>query len=240
VSEAGVTVRSVLVLWDVDHTLIENSGINKETYARAFELLTGNRAEYPALTEGRTEPEIMRNMLLTHGIDEWETYRARVPKVLEAATSENASRLRERGYVLPGAREVLALLQGTRGIVQSTLSGNLRPNAFTKLSIFGLDVYLDFEVGGYGSDDDVRANLVGIARERASSKYGTVFDERTTVLIGDTLRDVQAGRNGGAYVIAIASGSDSVEKLRDKGADEVFADLRDTRSVVGAVTNLQR
>jgi hypothetical protein len=39
--EAGTAARTLLVLWDVDHTLIENNGVNKETYAYAFELLTG-------------------------------------------------------------------------------------------------------------------------------------------------------------------------------------------------------
>ncbi len=159
-----------------------------------------------------------------------EDYAARVPEILETATSENASHLRERGHVLPGAREVLASLQRTPGIGQSVLSGNLQSNAFTKLSIFGLDVYVDFEVGGYGSDDCVRANLVGVARDRASIKYGTFFDKTTTVLIGDTPRDVQAGRDGGAYVIAVAAGSDIVEALRNEGANVAFSDLRDTRS----------
>jgi len=31
----------LLVLWDIDHTLTENHGVNKEIYAYAFELLTG-------------------------------------------------------------------------------------------------------------------------------------------------------------------------------------------------------
>jgi phosphoglycolate phosphatase len=116
------------------------------------------------------------------------------------------------------------------------LSGNIRLNSFTKLSVFGLHEYLDFEVGGYGSDDDVRANLVGVARERASLKYGVRLDESTTVLIGDTPRDVQAGRKGGACVVAVASGGDSVETLRAEGADIVLPDLRDTSAVVHAVT----
>jgi hypothetical protein len=33
-----------LVLWDVDHTLIENAGVSKEIYATAFHALTGDRA----------------------------------------------------------------------------------------------------------------------------------------------------------------------------------------------------
>jgi phosphoglycolate phosphatase len=239
VSQAPVSGRPVLVLWDVDHTLIENNGVNKETYARAFQMLTGCPAEYPAETEGRTDPEIMRKMLANHGVDLADSDFARLPEVLKAAMTSNASRLRERGHILPGAREALTALREMPGIVQSVLSGNIRPNAFTKLSVFGLDRYLDFEVGGYGSDDSVRANLVGVARRRASAKFQVAFDETTTVVIGDTPRDVQAGRNGGAYVVAVASGSDSVERLREEGADIVLPDLRDTGAVVGVIKSRQ-
>jgi phosphoglycolate phosphatase-like HAD superfamily hydrolase len=69
------------------------------------------------------------------------------------------------------------------------LIGNIRPNAVTKLSVFGLDGYIDFDVGGYGSDDEARANLVGIAQARASARHGQAFDKRTTILVGDTLWD---------------------------------------------------
>src|SRR5262249_2871363 len=161
------------------------------------------RAEYPARTEGRTEPEIMRNMLLGHGIEPNPDYIARMPEALESATLSKAAELRERGHELPGARNAVGVLQASPGIGQSVLSGNIMPNAVTKLSAFGLDDYMDFEVGGYGSDDEVRANLVSVAQERASAKYGVRFDKANTVLIGDTLRDVQAGRDGGAHVIAV-------------------------------------
>jgi phosphoglycolate phosphatase len=237
--EIQVPALWLLVLWDVDHTLIENNGVNKETYAKAFELLTGRRAEHRAETDGRTEPEIMRNMLIAHGIEPTDDYLARVVEVLETATVGNASRLRERGHELPGARDVLVALQGIPGVVQSVLSGNTRPNAYTKLSAFGLHEYLDFEVGGYGSDDDVRANLVGVAQERASAKYGVRVVPAITVLVGDTPRDVRAGLDGGAHVVGVASGSDDMDTLRKAGADVVLPDLRDTAAVVRAVTQFQ-
>jgi phosphoglycolate phosphatase-like HAD superfamily hydrolase len=226
---------ALLVLWDIDHTLIENNGVNKEIYARAFELLTGQPAQHPARTEGRTEPEIMRNMLQTHGIELTPVYAARMREVLEFATLSKATELRIRGHELPGARGALSALKSSPGIIQSVLSGNILPNAVTKLSAFHLDGFLDFEVGGFGSDDEVRANLVGVAQERATAKYGVRFDKEATVLIGDTPRDVQAGRDGGAHVIAVASGSDNMEALRAEGADVVLPDLRDTRAVVEAV-----
>jgi phosphoglycolate phosphatase-like HAD superfamily hydrolase len=224
------------VLWDIDHTLIENQGVNKEIYAYTFELLTGRRAEHPARTEGRTEPEIMRNMLQVHGIGPASDYVARMPEALESATLSKVDTLRERGHELPGARDVLMALQLTPGIVQSVLSGNIESNAMAKLSAFQLDGFIDFEVGGYGSDDEVRANLVSVAQKRASAKYGVRFDKTNTVLVGDTPRDVQAGRNGGAHVVAVASGSDSMEALYTEGADIVLPDLRDTQTVVEAIT----
>jgi phosphoglycolate phosphatase len=227
---------ALLVLWDIDHTLIENHGVNKEVYALAFELLTGQHAVHPARTDGRTEPEIMRNMLLADGIEPTPALVARMPEALESATLSKSAELRKRGYELPGARAALAAFQSSPEIIQSVLSGNIMPNAITKLSAFGLDGFMDFEVGGYGSDDEVRANLVRVAQERASIKYGARFDMTNTVLIGDTLRDVRAGRDGGAHVIAVASGSDSTETLKAEGADIVLPDLQDTQSIMEAVS----
>jgi phosphoglycolate phosphatase len=239
VAESCVGMRSVLVLWDVDHTLIENSGVSKENYEKAFAKLTGRSPKYPVQTDGRTDPEIIRNMLSVHGITQVDGYLPRVGEVLESAMSENFLRLRDRGYELPGARSALSALQELPGVVQSVLTGNIRANAFAKLSAFGLDPYVDFDVGGYGSDDNVRSNLVGVARERALTKYGLVFDSATTLLVGDTTRDVRAGRDGGAYVMAVASGADTVEQLQAEGADIVLPDLRDTSTVVTVVRRLQ-
>jgi phosphoglycolate phosphatase-like HAD superfamily hydrolase len=229
-----------LVLWDIDHTLTENHGVNKEIYACAFELLTDRHAEHEAHTDGRTEPEIMQNMLLAHGLEPTPAHFERMEDVLESATAAKADVLRERGHELPGARDALATLQETPGIIQSVLSGNIKPNAITKLSVFGLDSYIDFEVGGYGSDDPARDKLVAFARDRASAKYGVQIDKTNTVLIGDTLRDVRAGQNGGAYVVGIATGPDSMDALRREGADVVLPDLQDTRAVVEAVTGFAR
>jgi phosphoglycolate phosphatase len=240
VGDGRSAVHALLVLWDIDHTLTENHGVNKEIYAYAFELLTDSHAKNEAQTDGRTEPEIMLNMLLAHGLKPTPAYFERMPDVLESATLAKAAELRERGHELPGARDVLATLQKTPGIIQSVLSGNIKPNAITKLSVFGLDGYIDFEVGGYGSDDPKRDKLVAFARGRASVKYGVQIDKTNTVLIGDTLRDVRAGRNGGAYVVGVATGPDSMDALRREGADIVFPDLQDTRAVVEAVTGFAR
>lgn len=226
---------AVLVLWDVDHTLIENGGVSKETYAGAFERLTGQPAVHKARTDGRTDPAIMKDLITRHGIEMTDDHMARLHEALEASLQSNQEELRKRGYALPGAGEAIQALGERTSAVQTVLTGNIQANAVIKVTTFGLDAGLDFEVGGYGSDDIVRANLVGVARRRASAKYGVLFDESSTVLIGDTVRDVRAGRDGGAYVVAVASGSDTIDELMAVGADVVLPDLADTTAVVDAV-----
>jgi hypothetical protein len=120
--EAGEQVHfSGAVVWGAGRmaatraktSLIENRGVNKETYASAFETLTGRPAEHRARAGGRTEPEIMRDMLLQHGIEPTADHLARMTAVLEAATLSNARELSKRGHELPGARDALAAFQRT-------------------------------------------------------------------------------------------------------------------------------
>ncbi len=188
-----------------------------------------------ARTEGRTEPEIMQGMLASHGIEATPEYAARMPGALEAATLANVARLRERGHELPGARAALTAFQAAPEVVQSVLTGNIRPDAVTKLAAFTLDSFMDFEVGGYGGDADERPGFVPVAQKRAAARYDTVFTAANTVLIGDTPRDVQAGRLGGAHVVAVATGTDSMDELLAEGADAVLPSLADTRAVLAAV-----
>lgn len=227
----------VLVLWDVDHTLIENGGISKATYVRAYEALCGAPPGVGPETGGRTDGAIMRNLFEANA-REWEVEDARLIEVLTEAMAANEKRLRERGYALPGARETLALLAEDRSVVQSVLTGNIKANARVKLGAFGLDGFLDLEIGGYGSDALIRARLVAVAQDRARQRHGQAFDEISTVLVGDTVRDVEAGRDGGALVLAVASGEDDEDTLWSAGADMVLCDLTDSLQVLGEIHRL--
>jgi phosphoglycolate phosphatase-like HAD superfamily hydrolase len=159
----------------------------------------------------------------------------RFADALAAGYAAKVLLLRRRGHALPGAAAALAALDRVPGVVQSVLTGNLKPVAVIKLATFGLDTHIDFEVGAYGSDDSVRANLVEIARRRATAKYQTSFDERTTILIGDTPSDIEAGHDGGAFVVAVASGRSGMDELRGANAEVVLPDLTDTAALVLAV-----
>jgi phosphoglycolate phosphatase-like HAD superfamily hydrolase len=109
----------------------------------------------------------------------------------------------------------------------------------TKLATFGLADHLDFDVGAYGSDNSTRAKLVGVAQERAAVRYGVNFDPDNTILIGDTPRDVQAGLDGGAKVVAVATGDSSADDLRLAGAHAVLSNLEDTAALTQALRDVR-
>jgi len=161
-----------------------------------------------------------------------------VSNIMPRALEPLIPRLRAVGGALPGAREAIDRFISEGGVVQSVLTGNVAQNARSKLLAFGLHDGIDFDVGGFGSDSETRATLVGVAQRRAAGKYGATFDSSNTVLVGDTPRDIEAGRVGGARAVAVASGDYDVACLCEAGAEAVVHDLRCTEDLVMAVTSV--
>lgn len=219
-----------LVLWDVDHTLIENAGVSKEIYAAAFTILTGRQPHQLARTEGRTDPEIMLDLLRLHDAPSfpWLT----IHRALKQAGADHRGLLAERGTVLPGVREVVKALADEDGVVQTVVTGNIRANAEVKLDALGLRHWFDLEIGSYGSDDDQRSRLVELAMNRAATTYGPAYSGPGAVVIGDTPRDLQAGTDNGVRVLAVATGVHSADELHEAGATFVVPSLDDASAVL--------
>ncbi|HEV2918647.1 MAG TPA: haloacid dehalogenase-like hydrolase, partial [Actinomycetota bacterium] len=179
-----------LVLWDVDGTLVQAGEVGRDIFTEAFQAVLGRDPDEVTakalVMAGRTDPEIALEFLTAHDIAEGASHLQAFSEALVTALAAKAAVIRERGRALPGARETLEALSRTEGVVQSLLTGNLRPNALLKLASFELDGYLDFESGGFGSDHHHRPHLVEVARAKAERRYGTAFPGPATVLIGDT------------------------------------------------------
>jgi phosphoglycolate phosphatase len=59
----------LLVLWDVDHTLIESGGVSRRAYAAAFRRATGQELELVWQFDGRTELAAAAEVFRAHGVD---------------------------------------------------------------------------------------------------------------------------------------------------------------------------
>ena len=219
----------LLVLWDVDGTLAYTAGHGRHAFEDAFEAVVGRAPAGPVDYAGRTDHQIALAML--------EGEREHLPRLLEElapALEARREAMRADGYAYPGVPEVLEALHGRDDVVQSLLTGNIQVNAVVKVSAFGLERWLDFDVGAYGSDPhERRSDLVAVARERAAAKYG---EPTGAVLVGDTPLDVLAAQEAGARAVAVATGFADRDALRDSGPDVFLEDLSDTGAAVAAIT----
>jgi phosphoglycolate phosphatase len=218
----------LLVLWDIDGTLVDSAGHGRFAFEEAFRAVLGGVPEWVDFA-GRTDHQIALAML--NGSTE------HLPAVLEQLAAKLADRrdaIAAEGHVYPGVRETLSALHGTDGVVQSLLTGNLEANAAVKVGAFGLERWLDFEAGAYGSDPhERRSDLVAVARERAAARYG---EPTGAVLVGDTPLDVLAAREAGARAVAVATGFADLDALRASEPDALLEDLSDTEAAIRAIT----
>jgi phosphoglycolate phosphatase len=221
----------LLVLWDVDYTLVSADGLGTRLYEVVFAEMFGRELTAVAPKAGRTDRAIIGDTLALAGVS-----RAHVDAFLSALAQASADgAVRATVRPLPGAVDAVAALAAA-GIRQSVLTGNVKPLAALKLRLAGLGEHLDLDVGAYGDAHEVRAELVTVARQAARQAYGTDFSGSSTVLVGDTALDVEAALAAGARVVAVATGSYSAADLAAAGARVVLPDLTDTPRVLAAVT----
>jgi phosphoglycolate phosphatase len=216
----------VLLLFDIDGTLLlRASKSHGQALRQALREVHGVEDLPRVEVAGRTDPEIVRAMLLKLGIGA-DRIDARMGDVRRATIAAYA-RLCEPDLsdrVAPGMRALVAALAARDGIRLSLVTGNLEPVARLKLARAGLGRFFPRGQGGFGSDHEDRTELPAIARARAG-RPGRPHPPERTVVIGDTPRDIVCARADGVACVAVASGDYGVDELR--GADAVARDAGD-------------
>ncbi|MFL6116200.1 MAG: HAD family hydrolase [Catenulispora sp.] len=218
------THTPLLILWDIDHTLVSIKGVSRDIYARAFEQVTGRQMEHLADMTGRTEKAIITETLALNGVEPDSSFEAFYIALGEAARSLEPA-MRDHGAALPGAGEAITMF-AAEGYVQSVVTGNIRNIAVTKLEAFGLHEHIDFEVGGYGDDGSDRAELVRLAISRTNAKYDHGFKAEQAVVIGDTPHDIRGALDNGALAVGVATGTSDLNELTAAGAEIVLPSLQ--------------
>jgi phosphoglycolate phosphatase len=228
-------VGELLVLWDVDYTLLSAVGLGNRLYRAVFQEMFGRELAVVAPKAGRTDRAILLETLALAGVDSPGAYVDDFLVALACRAAALDGSVPAEVRVLPGASAAIAALAAA-GVRQSVLTGNIRPLAVVKLAVAGLTEHLDLDVGAYGDLHEVRSELVPVARRAARAAYGADFAGRSTVLVGDTPLDVAAALATGARAVGVATGSFAAADLAAAGAHTVLPDLIDTSLVVAAVT----
>jgi phosphoglycolate phosphatase len=223
-----------LVLWDVDGTLVSTGPVGRQALeAGAAE--AGGLPEVPHVSmSGKTDPQIIAEILTLSGLHV-DDIAELVPAALVVAETRLAQwrpRIAEEGFVQPGVRKVLGALSDTDGVRQTLLTGNVEPNAFVKVDVFGLAPYFDFAIGAYGSDHDDRDRLVPISIERAARLRDDHFRPEQAWIVGDTGNDLRCAKAGGARCLLVRTGREGIGDLQGLQPDHAFDDLTDTDGVL--------
>ena len=155
--------------------------MTRAAYAEAFPAVTGRPLIKLPQTAGRSESEIFFDALALNAAD--LNADGEAERLLEPFSAELAAALSRppgrpgtaRARLLPGAADAVAAVAKLEGpgekTVQTVLTGSSKPNAMLKLHAFGLDGYVDFDIGGYGNEAYPKGTLLRVARERASEKH---------------------------------------------------------------------
>jgi phosphoglycolate phosphatase-like HAD superfamily hydrolase len=222
----------VLVLFDIDGTLVHGL---PEGHTRAMTDAMRVVWDVPVTPDdvwathpaGRTDREIARLVLRGHGVTDADIDAGNAEWMdLACRMHAEVAHLHAPPAAAPDAGAVTAALAGM-GAELALVTGNLEAIGRAKVAAAGLGHPFAPGGGGFGSDSEVRADLVRLARDRAQGRYA----DDQVVVVGDTPRDIAAARAAGVRVIAVTTGVHDAAALAD--ADGVAPDL------TGVLTALQ-
>ncbi len=204
-------MRTRLVLFDIDGTLIRTGGAG----VRAFAATAAHAFERPGGTDrlhfhGRTDVSLVREFLRSNGFPDTE---ANVARFLEVYVHMLDDELRRhRGEICPGIPRLLEDLQREpEPPVVGLLTGNIALGAELKLRAHGLEDL--FVLGAFGNDHEDRNQLAHIALKRGASWLGRALTGDEIVVVGDTRADIECARAIGARSVAVATGGETLPSL---------------------------
>jgi phosphoglycolate phosphatase len=217
-----------LILFDIDGTLVLTGGAGMRAMNRACEDLVGHGDALKGVAvAGRTDWIILHDVLTRHGMAldaaRLEELRLRYVQHLVEEIQLPGKGVKD---MMPGIRQLLETLRRRKDASLGLLTGNFLEGARIKLEYFDLWKYFAF--GAFGGDSADRNDLVPVAIQRARDSGIAPITPSEVLVVGDTPHDVACARAAGATPIGVATGSFTVDQLRDSGAEIVFEDLSDT------------
>lgn len=205
---------NLLILWDIDGTLLQPAGGGQNEYELAIETVVPGLALERVYTQGKTDRQIVEEYLTGRDVAPETVWR-----VLERidVLSSRFGRESHRIPALDGVDETLARMQAL-GYTNGLLTGNTPARAMSKLRGSGIDTTLiAWEESFFGTNALVRSDMTVAARR--------VFPDRPIVIVGDTPRDGEAAAAAGLPFIGVETGMYDRNALTQAGAIASVRDL---------------
>jgi phosphoglycolate phosphatase len=226
-----------LVIFDLDQTLVDLISVHDAAVQELFKSRFGVNASLHEIDfAGKSLTENFRELAGLKGITENEvakkskTLLQSYEKIFKAKVPSNAS-----NYILPGVIPLLEELSKTSNLVV-LYTGDSPGVTQSVLQATGLNKFFKFSV--YGTEAESRVELARLAITRAEKLTGHKFQGKDVVIIGDSVRDVECGRQLNALTIAVATGFHSEKELMSRNPDYLFQNLGEYSKVVQIMEGL--
>ncbi|MBB6431367.1 HAD family hydrolase [Algisphaera agarilytica] len=205
-----------LILFDIDRTLLDTCGGNRRAMERAGRTVFGERFDLEGIDRsGRLDSHILMDAAYRLGqhllAEQFNQFRTQYAIELESELDGQR--------VMPGAVAWVKRLAEIENVTLGLVTGNFASAAAVKIPAIGLDFSV-FKANGFGGTGERRADLVGIARLRCPQAK-----IESTLIIGDTPRDIECARANGCPSLIVATGDYDADQLREAGAEDVVSDL---------------
>jgi len=205
------TFATVVILLDIDGTLVDTNYLHVDAWARAFHAV------------GLVVPRAAIHRQIGKGSDQFLPELVKDPKAAERADGlhlEEYARLAQFGFALPGARELLETLRADGHPMWVATSA--KPEELAQ------------RLDALGVREEVLAGVVSSGDVERSKPAPDIFVEacrrahckpEQALVIGDTVWDMLAAKTAGTRAVAVLTGGAfSREELRAAGALAVYED----------------
>ncbi len=156
---------------------------------------------------GKTDLSILRAALARQGISDSE-FEAKLPAALDVVCREvEANHGRLDPKLCPGIVQLIESVKASKKLL-GVASGNLEAVGWHKIDAAGLRQFFSF--GFFSDHHESRAEIFRNALDHVNAQLGSVA---RACFVGDTPSDVEAARQVGAKIIAVASGTYSLDQL---------------------------
>jgi len=212
-----------VLLFDLDGTLVTTGGAGKQAIDAAL-AAHGAAGGTDFSFAGMTDRAIIRLGLTAAGLEPTTERLDQVIQTYLATLRQTVAAMADERYrVHAGVVAALDRAEQTPGMAIGLGTGNVEQGARIKLA--RVDLARRFAFGGFGSDAEDRAELIGVGAQRGAARLGQPLRQCRVVVIGDTPKDIAAARANGAESIAVATGPVSAETLAEHGPTHVFSTL---------------
>lgn len=221
-----------LILFDIDGTLILTGGVAARLMAEAVAEQVGMPVQWNIHDfVGNTDRNIIYTLLNRSGVREAiieETTNRSIENYLKKLEQE--LKKDEVVTILPGVKQLLAVLKNDSRFELGLLTGNVLSGAQLKLA--KEDLFSYFPIGAFGDDALKREELPSFAIQRAEKYYGHFFDKKDIWIVGDSVNDIKCAQVNHLKSLAVASGHVKEDELAEYHPSMLVNDLSETEKII--------